>query len=286
MKRLAKFHTFYWSGLILVVSQVLAFVVASRVKDYLEQQQISPPQVSLELPLVYFFGAVVVLGLVLFLVPMSKMKVLFRIMFVLLFSWGIFVVLGFYLHVIAASIISVGIAAFWFFKPKVWLHDLLLILALVAMASVFGFMLPPWTALIFMVVISVYDILAVRFGYMMWMAKKLSQLETLPAFVIPKDIAGWNLDLKEMKLMEDESSERWFSILGGGDIGFPLLLVISVFVAYGFTGSLIIAVFSILGLIAVYLIQAAFLKGKPMAALPPLTFACLAGFLIVYFVWP
>ena len=136
----------------------------------------------------------------------------------------------------------------WFFRPKVWLHDLLLMLSLVGIGVVFGFMLAPWTALIFMVVISVYDLLAVRFGYMLWMVKKLSQLDILPAFVLPKDIAGWNLDLRETRLIEVESSERGFSILGGGDIGFPLLLVISVFIAYGLIYSLVIAASSLLGL--------------------------------------
>ena len=135
-----------------------------------------------------------------------------------------------------------------------------------------------------MLVISVYDILAVRFGYMMWMASKLSQLETLPAFVIPKDITGWNLDLRRTKLMDGESSERNFSLLGGGDIGFPLILVVTIFFVYGFMSSLLIGGFALLGLIIVYWIQAAFFKGKAVAALPPITFACLAGFLIVYFV--
>ena len=196
-----------------------------------------------------------------------------------------FIVLGFSLPVIAASLISVGAAMLWFFRPKVWLHNLLLILTLAGVGTVFGFMLAPWTALIFMVVISIYDLLAVRFGYMIWMAKKLSQLETLPAFILPQNVAGWNLDLKETRLTEDESSERGFSILGGGDIGFPLLLVVSVFFNYGVMSLLILAAFSLLGLAAAYWIQAVFLKGKPMAALPPITFACLVGFLIVYFVF-
>jgi presenilin-like A22 family membrane protease len=253
-------------------------------EDFLEQQQVILPEVSIELPLIYFLGAVVLLGLVLFLIPVSKLTIVFKMIFVLLFAWGIFIVLGFSLPMIATSLIAVGAALLWFFWPRVWLHNLLLIIALAGMGTVFGFMLAPWTALIFMVVISIYDVLAVRFGYMLWMAKKLSQLETLPAFILPRDIAGWNLNLKEVKLTEDEPSERDFSILGGGDIGFPLLLVVSVFFAYGVTRSLVLAVFSLLGIAAAYWIQAFFLKGKPMAALPPITFACLVGFLIVYFV--
>ena len=279
-----RLNPFYLSGCILILCLAITFPVALQFKDFLGQQQISLPEVSLELPLIYFLGVVVLLGLVLFLIPVSKLAVVFKMVFVLLFSWGVFIVLGFSLPVIAASLISVGVAMLWFFRPKVWLHDLLLILTLAGMGTVFGFMLAPWTALIFMVVISIYDILAVRFGYMMWMAKKLSQLETLPAFILPQYRTGWNLDLKETRLTEDESSERWFSILGGGDIGFPLLLTVSVFFTYGVMSLLILAAFSLLGLATAYWIQAVFLKGKPMAALPPITFACLVGFLIVYFV--
>lgn len=280
-----RLNPFYLGGCILIFCLAIAFPVALQFKNFLEQQQISLPEVSLELPIIYFLGVVVLLGIIFFLIPVSKLTVVFKMMFVLLFVWGVFIVLGFSLPLIAASLISVGVAMLWFFKPRVWLHDLLLILTLAGVGTVFGFMLAPWTALIFMVVISIYDVLAVRFGYMMWMAKKLSQLETLPAFILPHDMAGWKLDLKETKLMEDESSERWFSILGGGDIGFPILLVVSVFFTYGVTSLLILAAFSLLGLAAAYWIQAVFLKGKPMPALPPITFACLVGFLIVYFVF-
>ncbi len=285
MNRIARLHPFYWGSLILIISQSITLPVASQVKDFLEKTKTSPPEVSLGIPLIYFFGAVIVLGLVLFLVPMSKLRVVFRIIFALLFSWGMFVVLGFSLPLIAASLISVGTAILWFFLPRVWLHDLLLVITLAGMGSVFGFLLSPWTAISFMLVISVYDILAVRFGFMMWMAKKLSQLETLPAFIIPKDIADWNLDLREIRLTEEEPPDRGFSLLGGGDIGFPILLIVTVFSAYGLVRSLSLAAFSLLGLAAVYWIQAVFLKGKPMPALPPITFSCLVGFLIVYFVW-
>jgi len=138
-----------------------------------------------------------------------------------------------------------------------------------------------------MLVISVYDVLAVRLGYMLWMVKRLSESGTLPAFVIPRRISAWNLNLKEAgfkKLFEDVSAEMEFSILGGGDIGFPLLLIVSVFFVYGFTSSAIVAVFSLLGLVSAYLIQLFLLKGKPMPALPPISFLSLIGFLIVYFV--
>jgi len=132
-----------------------------------------------------------------------------------------------------------------------------------------------------MMAISVYDILAVRFGYMMWMVKRLSVSDTLPAFVIPKTISKWNLDLRGARIFDDESV-REFSILGGGDIGFPLLLVVSVFFANGFVQSLVVAGFSLLGLAAAYWVQRKLLRGKPTPALPPISFLSIIGYIIIY----
>jgi presenilin-like A22 family membrane protease len=286
MQKRAILDPFLWSSIILIVSQIFTLYVAFREKHFVEAYQITPPQISLELPLVYFLGAVVLLGTILFLVPVDKLKIAFRIIFMLLFAWGMFITLGLSLPILAASLISIAGGLMWFFRPRVWLHNLLMIFTLASVGAVFGFLLSPWTAISFMLVISVYDVLAVRLGYMLWMVKRLSESGTLPAFVIPRRISAWNINLKEAgfkKLFEDESAEREFSILGGGDIGFPLMLVVSVFFVHGFTSSVVVATFSLLGLISAYLIQLFLLKGKPMPALPPITFVSLIGFLIVYF---
>jgi len=287
MQKRARLEPFLWSSLILITCQALTLYVAFREKHFVEAYQITPPEISLELPLIYFLGAVVLLGAILLLVPVDKLRIAFRIMFTLLFAWGLFITLGLSLPILAASLISIAGGLMWFFRPRVWLHNLLMIFTLASVGAVFGFLLSPWTAISFMLVISVYDVLAVRFGYMVWMVKKLSESGTLPAFVIPRRISAWNLNLKEegfKKLFEEGSAEREFSILGGGDIGFPLLLVVSVFFVYGFTSCVIVAAFSLLGLISAYLIQLFPLKGKPMPALPPITFVSLIGFLIVYFI--
>ena len=287
MQKRARLEPFLWGSLILITCQALTLYVAFQEKHFVETYQITPPQISLGLPVVYFFAVVVLLGAILLLVPVDKLRIAFRIMFTFLFAWGMFITLALSLPILPASLISIGGGLMWLFRPRVWLHNLLMIFTLASVGAVFGFLLSPWTAISFMLVISVYDVLAVRFGYMLWMAKRLSESGTLPAFVIPRRISAWNLNLKEegfKKLFEDESAEREFSILGGGDIGFPLLLVVSVFFVYGFTSSIVVAAFSLLGLISAYLIQLFFLRGKPMPALPPITFASLIGFLIVYFI--
>jgi len=283
VNKITRLSPLLWSGLIFAVSQVLTLFVAFQEKSFLEQRQITPPEISLGLPLVYFFGSVIVLSLILFLVPPSKLTIVLKIMFVFLYSWGVFIVLGFFLPIPIAVPISVAGGLLWLFRPRIWFHDLLLLVTLVGMGSVFGVLFSPWTAISFMLIISAYDILAVRFGYMMWMARRLLESDTLPAFIIPKGIPGWNTDLRKAKLVEDKSTEREFSVLGGGDIGLPLMLIVSVFFNYGLGSSLIIAAFSLLGLISACSIQVLFLKGKPMPALPPISFLSLIGLLTVYF---
>jgi len=286
MEKMAKVQPILTGSLILVICQAFTFWVAAQVKDFLETSQILLPRVSLQLPLLYFFAAVVLIGVILFLIPISKLRLVLKIVFAFLYSWGVFIALALPLPVFAAAAIAIVSGLMWLLKPRIWLHNLLLAFTLVSVGAIFGFLFSPWTFLAFMAVVSVYDILAVRFGYMLWLVRKLSESEVLPAFVIPRKATSWNVslageDLK--KIMHSESGEREFSILGGGDIGFPLMLVISVFSTYGFADSLIVAAFSLFGLICAYCIQLFLLKGKPMPALPPICFLSCIGFAIVYF---
>jgi presenilin-like A22 family membrane protease len=278
----------FWSGLFFVLGVAATLYISSRVKVFLEANpQFTPPQVSAGVPLAYFLGAALVLGIVLFLIPVSKLRWVMKILFAGLYAWGMFVVLALSLHAILAAIIAVAVSLVWLLSPRVWLHNLVMLFALVSVGAVFGRMLSPWTVLILLAVLSVYDILSVHFGYMLWLAGKLSESDTLPAFVIPKHQSNWNLRLKGggfKRLLQAPWGEREFSILGGGDIGFPLLLIASVFLNYRLVESLVVAAAALLGLISAYAIQRFFLKGKPMPALPPICLASLVGFLVVFFI--
>jgi presenilin-like A22 family membrane protease len=299
----------YWSTLIFLVAQVLTFIVIMRENTFLEQNQIyfpsQPPQtVSLwpenitspsgevtEVPvysalgpiLIYFFAVVIVMGVILFIIPMAALKIVLRALFAFLFGWAIFIILVLWLPWILSLIIAIATGAAWFFFPRVWLHNIVMVAAMISVGAVFGRMVTPWTAMILLVALAVYDFLAVKFGYMMWMAKKLSDSNTLPAFFIPKDAAEWRDSMKETRLLntEEKSGERKYSILGGGDIGFPLLLVSSVYFASGFKPAVFISIFTLIGLMSAYWIQARFLKGKAMPALPPIAAASLIGLLVL-----
>ena len=57
----------------------------------------------------------------------------------------------------------------------------------------------------------------------------------------------WASNLKKSDiptLIEQKTEERKYSILGGGDIGFPVLLAASVYFSRGFRDGIIVAVFA------------------------------------------
>ena len=308
-KKPVKLNPVYWGLLLFIVAQILVLLVTSRIDPFLDEKNIYVPsqpsetiswwpgEVTLpsgqvtEVPahsslgpiLIYILAVVAVLGLTLSLIPLKALGLFLRLLFALLFSWGAFIATVFYLPLPLAITIAVVFGTFWFLIPLVWLHDLALILALISLGAVFGRFITPWTAMVLILLLAFYDFLAVRFGFMLWMADRLSQISALPALIIPKNYSDWSLNLKKHgeKVIEVNSADREYSILGGGDIAFPCLLTASVYFAQGLAPGAIIAVFGLLGLVGAYTIKAIFLKGKPIPALPPIAAFTLVGLLIV-----
>jgi presenilin-like A22 family membrane protease len=307
-KRLARLNTVYVGLLLFVFAQMLILLVAPRIDPFLEEKDIEiptqppapiswwPGEVTLpsgeviDVPahsasgpiLIYVFTAAAVLGITLSKIPLTALKVLLRVLFALLFTWGAFIATVFYVPLPLAVAIAIAFGTFWFVIPLVWLHNLVLILAVSSVGAVFGRFITPWTAMVIILALAVYDFLAVRFKFMLWMADRLSQINALPALIIPKNYSEWNFNLKKReKIVEVNPADREYSILGGGDIAFPCLLTASVYFARGLAPAATIAIFGLLGLVSVYAIQSRFLKGKPMPALPPIAAFTLVGLLII-----
>jgi presenilin-like A22 family membrane protease len=284
----SKLSPFLWGGLVMVLALALALSVAPQGQTYFEEQNFESPDVSVGPIVGYFFGVVVVMAVILFFIPLNMLRLVFRVLFALLFAWGILIVTGFSFPMALSITLAAIFGLAWLLWARVWLHDLLLLVALSGAGAVFGYLFSPLTFIIFMLIIAVYDIVAVRFGFMVWMADRLSDTDSLPAFIFPRQWPGWTLKLRSVRVSDlttKKSEEREHSILGGGDIGFPLMLAVSVFYQKGLAGGIIIGAFALAGLMSAFLVQLFWLKGKPTPALPPIAFMSLIGFLVVWFVY-
>lgn len=311
MKLKPKYIPLVWSGAIFAVCFGLMAFVLAQMSSYIASSDISVPSVSgaaggvpggagldnvaeaitvssAGVPVLYFFIVAALLGVALYFVPIARLLLLLRVLFGFGFGWGIFIFLSFFLPTAAAIAIAVCAFVVWFIIPRIWLHNALLALTLVSLGAVFGAMFSPWTVILIMLVIAIYDLLAVKFGYMQWMAGKLSDAETLPAFFIPYRLGSLRMSLRGplVKRIFSDAEDRQFSILGGGDIFFPLWLAATVWFASDIAMASVMAAFSLMGLLGTYLIHFYLLKGRPTPALPPIFIASLCGLLLVSFVLP
>jgi presenilin-like A22 family membrane protease len=278
-----KFSPYLWSALVMTLSLALSLFLATRQKPFLEASELPYQATPLWLIIVYFFAAVAVIVVVLFIIPLKRLGLVFRLLYALLFTLGVFIIVDPILAEPAAYSLAIITGVLWLFWAKIWLHDIILLVTLAGISSAFGFFISPWTFMIFMLVVSVYDVIAVRSGLMVWMADKLSATASLPAFIFPRKATDWQLNIKAVQvgeLKKEAAAKREHTILGGGDIGFPLMLSSSVFFAYSLPGAILVGAFAVVGLMCAFLIQKIWLKGKPMPALPPIAVFSLIGFLL------
>ncbi len=163
-KERKRLHPVFWSLLLLILAQTIALVVGYREDPHLAELHLaapaSPPETVVFWPqnvtapsgevvqvqpyssvgpvILYFLAAGIVIGGALFLVPVSKLMLVFRFVFTLLFAWGAFILSFFFVPYWAALVIAALVAIVWFFIRRVWVHDIAMLLSMSALGAVFG----------------------------------------------------------------------------------------------------------------------------------------------------
>jgi len=111
-----------WSCLLLIAGlALLLYYLRPKISTFISENQIAVPQASIWPILIYFFSVVVVLAIVLFFITNSTLRMVLRLLFALLYGWGIFVILGLVLPLWATLVLAAAAAIAWFLFPLVWL---------------------------------------------------------------------------------------------------------------------------------------------------------------------
>ena len=163
-----------------------------------------------------------------------------------------------------AVILGVVLAGWKLFKPNVIIHNLTELFVYGALAAIFAPLLSIYSVIILLLLISVYDYIAVcKTKHMIKMAKSQEKAKVFAGLLIPY---GKNA-----------------AILGGGDIGFPLLFsgVVMQHFSFGLLNwqVYLVPVFAALGLLTLFLWG----DGKKFyPAMPFITAGCLIALGLVF----
>ncbi len=220
--------------------------------------------------LAFGIGTAVVLGLIRIMHGGLFLRLFF---FFAIFS-GTFTTLNIFIADTWAFIFSLFFIFLYIVWPRVWLHDLILVLTLPGIAVLLGVSLNPWTAVLILIIMSVYDYIAVyKTKHMVRMAKAMISGRAIFAMIFPEHWRGFKSHLNKAHPGEG------FMILGTGDFVFPLIMVASAY-AINPVAPWTVFSFTLLGLLSMHLIFVLQKIRRPMPALPPLAAFAILGFVI------
>ncbi|MEI7857578.1 MAG: presenilin family intramembrane aspartyl protease PSH [Methanomicrobiales archaeon] len=248
---------------------------------------------SLENPVMFILILLVFTGILLVLIKYDTKKVFIRAIiglslfftFVYIFAAIVYATIGATdIANIAIFVLSVLATALLYKYPEWYVIDALGILMSAGVASIFGVSLDVLPVVILLILLAVYDAIAVyKTKHMITLAEGVMDLKTPILFVIPKR-RDYSF-IKEGIGKLGEGGERSAFIIGMGDLIMPSILVVSanVFLKGAKLGGIINlpALGAIIGSLAGLCVLMHFvMSGKPQAGLPPLNGGTILGFLV------
>ncbi|MBX4190114.1 hypothetical protein KW791_02365 [Candidatus Parcubacteria bacterium] len=226
----------------------------------------------------------VFVGVIIFFLVMTKIRrvagFIFKVLLILLVFSGSSVVAGAFLSP-PKDMIFVGLVLILFlFLRNVLVHNIAVIMAIAGVSALVGVGITPTLAIGALVVLSIYDIIAVyQTKHMVRLAEGMIDSGAIFGFIIPQDFKSFFVATGHAK----QQVGNQFMVLGSGDIGLPLIFVSSL-MRQSLTQAMIVAGFSLLGVLATHLIFINQRQRQAMAALPPIATMSIIGYLISLYI--
>lgn len=266
---------FLWEALFFSLALFLGIATAFRLSKFLEIQKVPVSNVNpLQLIFSFLLATLLILAILFFMKSKSKKGVIFKAIFILVIFFGGIVTLKLWLGDFLALVLITFFVLLWLKRRTVLIHNLCIILGIAGLGASLGLRLEPLMMVFLLIAFSAYDFIAVyKTKHMVKMAKEMMAHQAILALIVPQGLSGLGGRLKEVK------AGGKYLVLGGGDIAFPLLLCVSL-IRQSILFSLIVGVFSLIGLLLSFLIFTNQKIKRPIPALPPIALFSILGFLI------
>lgn len=236
---------------------------------------IARPDIAPKMSFLYILAAILV-GTVFILLIIHWGKVLlWKLWFFIAIVVCLHIAFGAVIPSRVALVLALLIGYIKVFRHNFIVHNFSEIFIYSGLAVIFVPILNVLVAVVLMLLLSLYD------AYSVWLSKHMITMAKFQArsgvfaglllpYHLPKRVK------KGVKMVKVKTA-----ILGGGDIGFPLLFAGAVLKEFGLAKALIIPPFASLALLVLLLIGK---KGRFYPAIPFLTAGCLVGLFVVWLI--
>ncbi|MBS3168039.1 hypothetical protein J4216_02875 [Candidatus Woesearchaeota archaeon] len=261
-----------------LISHLVGFFI---INHYLPEEKSLPlgiekpkldPQTSFIPIFLILLGATL---LALLLIKLGAFRI-WKAWFFLSIFFTLLIALSAFTGVLVGFILALFLALFKTFRPTPLLHNFTEIFIYGGLASLFVPILNIWSVSILLILISIYDMIAVwKTKHMVSMAKFQTKSKMFVGLLIPykKSLNSKKINLKKQR------NDNLEAILGGGDIAFPLMFSGVILKTSGFLPALIASVTAALALLLLFMLAK---KDKFYPAMPFITAGSFIGYLLIY----
>lgn len=295
-------HSIHITAFLLAVFLLTQLVGLRVVDNYLDREatakagvatykalpyRIERPDIKPELSAWFIFAAIAI-GTIILLFLMKFEKVGFwRLWFFLSVLVTLSIALASFIPAAAAFVLSLVFSVWKVFRPNVVVHNLTEIFIYGGLAAIFVPIMNLAAAFLLLIIISVYDMFAVwQSRHMVRLAKFQTAANVFAGVYVPagnKAASGSSASVsgrKKSSKSRDSSSGKG-AVLGGGDIGFPLIFAGVVMKSFSFIQVMLIPALAAVALLGLLVFGQ---KGKFYPAMPFLSAACFIGYWVIAYV--
>lgn len=209
-----------------------------------------------EFSFVNLFAIIIFVTLIAFLLARFKFSRLWKLWFFIASWFTLMIAVGVFVDQKFAALIGFIGALFKVYELDIYIHNLTELFIYGGLAAIFSPMFNMWSISILLVIIAVYDAISVwKTKHMIKLAKFQSKLKIFAGLLVPYE-------------------KKRAAILGGGDIGFPLLFAS---VAMKTSGLSALAIPVVVG-VSLFLLLLYGDKNKFYPAMPYLAAGCFLGY--------
>jgi len=281
-----------------LISQIIGLAVTNSYIDHEASKEtgevswgslpydIARPEVEESSSFIYILAAILLGTLLVFLIMKFGKVMWWKIWFFLAISITLVVAFNSFMPALLAAILAVILAGYKIFKPNIYVQNITELFIYGGLAAIFVPIINLFSVFMLLLLISAYDIIAVwKSKHMVSLAKFQTKSKVFAGLMIPYGLPG----KKPKKGAKVKKVPMKTAILGGGDIGFPLIfagvvlknLILTNPIWLSFLKVLIITLFTSLALL--YLLVKS-QKNKFYPAMPYISAGCLIGYLVLLLV--
>ncbi len=198
----------------------------------------------------------VLLGTVILLVLIKfNLHWVWKIWFLMAVVISLSIAFGAFLWKEVAFVLALGLGLWKIFKPNFYVHTFTELFSYSGLAVIFVPLLNLWSVSVLLVLISIYDAYAVwKSKHMITLAKSQTDAKVFAGLLLPYQDGAIKTKMHERGVHHGETHGKKVpmkirtAMLGGGDIGFPLIFAGVVLKEMGVWQALVIPFFSLAGL--------------------------------------